>query len=321
MKRLTVSILLCLLVAFAGIPVNATFFQCSLRTQGYLGGCDNIYVRWFDQNTALNYRLDYSDGFSVTVPGNRQDWSRAGVGCGWGGQVRITGLYGTGGTCTVQYSGNLPHNRPCDQCVGQGTRPLGISHAANGRAYGAPGMIASAYATGLSTVTASATSLPLPRNLGGVRLTMGFDDEIECGLFYVSPNQINFLIPDEAPLGLVRFRATNTSGQSFAGEFFLTGQAPGVFTRDGTGSGAAAALFFPSAVVLYASGINPAALVSSAEVRVRTRGVDYPAFWVGNAPGFAGLVQINVLMPSSAIGSGASLFVNGAESQGFLLVR
>lgn len=293
--------------------------QCSLRTQGYLGGCDNIYARWFDgRRDALNYVLSYSDGYSVTVPGSRSDWSRVGVGCGWGGQIRITGNYPGGLFCTVQYSGNLPHNRPCEQCSGS-VQPLSIQNAANGRSYSAPGGIVAAYAIGLSTVTELARSVPLPTQLGNVQVRFG-DAEQLCGLFYVSPNQINFQLPEDAPLGLQRVSVTNPSGVRFFGDVFLTEQAPGVFTRNGSGSGAAAADYLPGFVVLYGTGIVPER-VGVSDVYLRTGGQGVRAAWIGRAPGFVGLTQINIPLASFQNGQGASLVVGGNESQGFQLIR
>lgn len=307
------------LVVLAGLPSggSASFFQCDLRTQGYLGGCDNIYVRWFDgRRDAIGYSISYADGFVVNVPGNRTDWSRTGVGCGWGGQIRITGNYPGGAVCSVQYSGNLPHNRPCDQCEGV-AQPLTILSAANGRAYSAPGAIVAGYAANLSTVTESARSLPLPLRLGNVEVRFGVNEEL-CGLFYVSPNQVNFVLPDDAPLGLQRVSVTNPSGVRFFGDVFLTEQAPGVFTRDGTGSGAAAAYFPPGFAVIYATGIDPAR-VDVSDVYLNTGGRGVRASWVGYAPGFVGLVQLNFPLASFADNQGASVIVNGAESQGFTL--
>lgn len=322
-RNFSLGLLLLFVVVGLGSSRRAASFSqaCSLKTQGYLGGCDNIYSKWLDgRRDAVSYLLHYSDGYSVAVPGNRSDWSRTGVGCGWSGQIVVTGNYPGGAVCSAQYSGNLPHNRGCDQCVGVGSQPLAIVNAANSRAYAAPGSIVAAYSTGISTETASARSIPLPREMGGVRVFVGFDQETQCELFYVSPNQINFLMPDVG-VGLQRITAVNASGQRFAGDVFLTHPAPGVFTRDGTGEGRAAADWYPWGVSLYVTGLNPAFIASPDFVRIRTRGQEYPALWVGWAPGFVGLAQVNVPLPAGVAGSGASLFVGSAESQGFLLVR
>lgn len=313
----------CLALAVAPESTKATF-QCSLRTQGYLGGCSNIYVRWFDQQPALNYTIRYADGYTITVPGSRQNWNRPEqpveptnpewISCGWGGQITIIGTYATGGTCFASYTGNLPHNRPCDQCSANGTVNLdGVQNAANGRAYGSPNSILSAYGQGITMTTLSAPSLPLPTELAGVHV---FADDAPCQLFFVSPSQVNFLIPNVG-VGLKRITVTNDSGSHFVGDIFLTHPAPGVFMRrDGI---TAAVDWYPWGVSLYATGIDPALVADVATVRLRTRGIEYPASWIGWAPGYVGLVQINVPLPAGVAGAGASLFVGSAESQGFIL--
>ena len=241
---------------------------------------------------------------SVALPGSAQDYSRTGVGCGWGGQITIIGTYGTGGTCTASYSGNLPHNRPCDQCAASGIAPLdGIQNAANGRAYAAPGSIVAAYGSGIATTTQGAGFLPLPTELAGVKVFAGPNAE-QCQLFYVSPGQVNFLLPNLG-VGLNQITIVNASGSQFRGDLFLTHPAPGVFTRDGL---RVAADFYPWGVSLYATGIVPEWVADPRDVRIRTGGIEYPASWVGYAPGFAGLVQINVPLPPGVVGSGASLF-------------
>ena len=63
----------------------------------------------------------------------------------------------------------------------------------------APGGIASLFGVGLSDTTESATSLPLPKQLGGVRVIVG---GIEAALFFVSPGQINFQFPANISPGL-----------------------------------------------------------------------------------------------------------------------
>ena len=60
----------------------------------------------------------------------------------------------------------------------------------------APGEFISIFGTGLASTTASATSLPLPgqAGLGGVQVTV---NGVYAPLSYVSPTQINLLVPYE----------------------------------------------------------------------------------------------------------------------------
>ncbi|MBM3756472.1 MAG: hypothetical protein FJW38_21095, partial [Acidobacteria bacterium] len=57
-----------------------------------------------------------------------------------------------------------------------------------------PGAVASIFGTSLALSTASASSVPLPATLGGVRVIV---NGRAAPLFYVSPGQINFQLPDD----------------------------------------------------------------------------------------------------------------------------
>ena len=63
----------------------------------------------------------------------------------------------------------------------------------------APGGIASLFGVNMTDVTESATALPLPKELGGVRVIV---DGLEAALFFVSPGQINFQFPSDSFGGL-----------------------------------------------------------------------------------------------------------------------
>lgn len=319
-----------LLLGVAAVFAVATFFisslfaqsaACSLKTAGYLGGCDNIYLKWFDgRRDATSYRLAFADGAVVTVPGNRLDYSRLGVGCGWGGQVTITGFYSGGLVCSASYAGNLPHNRPCDQCVGV-SGLLEVVSAANFRSALAPGAIATAFGVNLSTETQAARALPLPDLLAGVRVFVG---ETPAKLFYVSPTQINFELPPSLAPGYYQIRATNAAGVSFTGYAFLAEQAPAVFSVDRTGGGDAAADYLTFAndpgavwVSLWVSGLR-APLAASECVLVLADGSRHLAQFAGPSPYFAGVWQLNFRLASRGK-TGATLRVAAWESQGFFL--
>jgi hypothetical protein len=57
---------------------------------------------------------------------------------------------------------------------------------------GSPGSIATIFGTNLGAATAIAPGVPLPRQLGGTRVTW---NGVAAPLFYVSPTQINFQVP------------------------------------------------------------------------------------------------------------------------------
>jgi len=182
----------------------------------------------------------------------------------------------------------------------------------------------------------SASTVPLPTTLGGVRVRVGNAD---AGIFFAAPSQINFLVPTTTADGAnVAITVTNSDNSTRTGTFTVVRGAPGVFSAKATGLGAAAALTtFDGAVyqpvanpdgterdvdpgtrqrqnvlVLYATGIrnttaqNPTDGNGVAEaVTVRIQGVPATVFFAGPAPGFVGLDQLNVFIPFELAGFGS----------------
>jgi uncharacterized protein (TIGR03437 family) len=321
LSRLVLMVLLFMAVGYLPEP-TAAFQSCTLRTQGYLGGCTSVNVLWFTQtpqSQISHFNLNTFQG-GFTTPNTARSFSIP-TSCSSGGQVIIQEVRTNGTICSAQYSGNLPHNRPCDQCAAI-SGPISVVNAANFRSSTTADSIAVIFGDGLATETVSANSFPLPTSLAGVQV---FFDGQQCELFFVSPKQVNFRIPFSAVAGLRTVRVTNREGKSFFGDVYIQSQAPGIFTRDATGGGAAAAAYLvfgaQTYAVLFATGINPD-LIGATDVSIQTVTGRFPASWVGRAPGFAGLVQINVPIPASQLdGRGATLNVAVWQSQGFILQR
>lgn len=192
----------------------------------------------------------------------------------------------------------------------------------------------------------SATSIPLPTTLGGVRVRVGNAD---AGLFFVAPGQINFKIPSGlADTTNATVTVTNSDNSARTGTFTIVRGAPGVFSAKATGAGVAAAqttfdgaafqnIFNangdeidvdagsrqrPNVLVLYATGIRntPAANPSDGNgvaeaVTVKFQGVAGQVLFAGPAPGFEGLDQINVIIPPELAGLGSIRIVVSANSR------
>jgi uncharacterized protein (TIGR03437 family) len=122
---------------------------------------------------------------------------------------------------------------------------IGVS-AANGTRVVAPGSIAAIYGANLAPGTA-ATASPAnpPVSLGGISLhvrdSLGADRLAQ--LFFVSPTHVNFLVPDATAEGLAALNIDDGHLPLVEGLRATVIQllAPGFFTADGSGAGAAAA--------------------------------------------------------------------------------
>ncbi len=214
---------------------------------------------------------------------------------------------------------------------------LATVNAANGNDLRlAPGMIASVYPQALNVPfgdqTVGAGSLPLPTTLGDIQVLI---DDKPVPLIYVSPGQINFIVPMAvATSGTAEFQVVKSPlGQILAsGPATLDRASPALFTVSQGASGQLAAINADDNTVnsptnavgrgkiitLYGTGAgfisgSPAdgaaptgALNTDARPRV-VIGTDFVPdeniLYSGVAPGFPGLWQINVKIPDNVLPS------------------
>jgi len=205
-----------------------------------------------------------------------------------------------------------------------------VVHSATNQQVLAPNTFGTIYGKGLSWSTRSLGPADLlgnflPPYLLGSGVTV-FVDGFAAPVFYVSPEQINFLVPNTAlpeREAKVRVNLDGVSGPEV--NVRLKAVAPGLFLRDL--ETAAAVRLDGSAleeknlaapgedVVLFATGLGPllpepaymevvrsaAPLARRTEFRVFLNGVaveDKRVRYAGAAPGFAGLYQINLWLPA-----------------------
>jgi uncharacterized protein (TIGR03437 family) len=208
----------------------------------------------------------------------------------------------------------------------------------------APDSLASLYGANLAPGVAEASAQPLPLALGGV--TLSVTDAAGVGraapLLYVSPGQINFLVPDGTAPGLATLVV---AGQTFTAA--VQPVAPTLFSMNGAGSGVAAAtaimvqaanpLLQTSVPVFQCTGANCASVPivlggdtlvyvsffgtgirnrsSLADVAMTINGIGVPVLYAGPAPGFTGLDQVNAALVLSLRGSGESKVVLTVDGQ------
>ncbi|MDQ2900568.1 MAG: hypothetical protein M3Y07_12335, partial [Acidobacteriota bacterium] len=188
----------------------------------------------------------------------------------------------------------------------------------------APGSIVSLFGTNLAQGTASALDAPLPKSLGGVSLTV---KGLAAPLFYVSPTQINAQIPFEAIPGaaslVVSVAGANAPTTTFVA---IENTAPGLFqygrnravvqNQDGQVNDPTHSAVQGTVVTAYLTGQgpvdNPVATGSpapdaplsraTAKVAASIGGQGTEIEFAGLAPGFVGLLQVNLRVPDMPAG-------------------
>jgi uncharacterized protein (TIGR03437 family) len=211
----------------------------------------------------------------------------------------------------------------------------------------AAGSIVSAYGVDLATQTTSASSTPLPVNLGGTSVNIVDSTGVTtpAPLFFVSPGQANFLIPTSVAKGSASIGIVSGDGKISSGTVTIASVAPGLFTVNSGGLAAADVItveadgtqvsnnsyqvvngavvplpinLSPPAqqvvLVLFGTGISGASSVSNVSVQIG--GLSLPVAYAG-PQGDAGLDQVNVVIPASLAGTGdttLSVVVDGAVS-------
>ncbi|NOT63317.1 MAG: hypothetical protein HOP19_24170 [Acidobacteria bacterium] len=120
----------------------------------------------------------------------------------------------------------------------------------------APDSMASLFGVNMTNVTAAGASVPLPTTLAEaqVRIRDAAGVERDAPLFFVSPGQINFLVPPKTGLGNATINLRLQNSTIATGTVAIARTAPGLFAANADGSGVAAALllrFKPNGAQIY----------------------------------------------------------------------
>ena len=169
------------------------------------------------------------------------------------------------GPCTIQASqaGNTNYAAalPVSQTFTVTAGTLAIESVLNAGSY-AGIQIASdectiAFGANFSTTAAKASSLTLSRILAGasVTITDSKGATLTAPLFYVSPTQINFLVPEGLAFGAATVTVTDPLGSKASFTATIATVSPSLFTADSSGTGAPAAV-----AVAYTPGTAPQSL-------------------------------------------------------------
>jgi uncharacterized protein (TIGR03437 family) len=204
--------------------------------------------------------------------------------------------------------------------------PLGTFSAANFTPGSSSGAIAAAFGAGLSTNTVPA-GLPLPTNLDGteVDVTDSLGAVRAANLFFVSPGQLNLLIPDGTANGAATVTVKRNGAPFAQGPLAIDTTSPGLFTQNSQGTGTPAAVLFrrrggvdtfeaispntpidlgPATdivlLIAFGTGIRGG---SQATATATISGTPAPVAFIGPQGELAGLDQANIGIPRSLSGS------------------
>jgi len=200
-------------------------------------------------------------------------------------------------------------------------------------------MIVAGFGQDLATSIEAASTTDLPTTLAGRSMVVADyrGNEKTAQLFYVSPSQINYLMPAGLAEGAYITKIIAGNQVVRAGFIYIAKVIPGVFTANANGDGVAAAVVvrtkpdgsqqyesmvsFDTAqnkyvatpidlgsetdqvvLVLFGTGWRNQSSLSAFSVKIK--GIDAPVQFAGMQPMLPGLDQLNALIPRSLIGSG-----------------
>lgn len=220
--------------------------------------------------------------------------------------------------------------------------PLVTASAASYRAQPfASESIAAAFGDDLAAATEAANSLPLPTTLAGTTVKVKDSAGVErlAPLFFVSPRQVNYLVPSETAVGDATAILTNSQGKVFEAYLNVRNVAPGLFSANADGKGVAAGVAFrvkadgasgyePIArydetqkkfvavpidlgpqtdqlfVILFGTGMRFRRSLSDVTAQFGSAANPAQALYVGPQDNFAGLDQVNLRVPRTLVGRG-----------------
>lgn len=220
--------------------------------------------------------------------------------------------------------------------MAQPPKSLAVVNSGNGGTVIAPNSLASALGKGIGASTESADP-PLPTILGGVSVQMTDSSKasVLVPLFYVNPNQINFVIPDGVAMGMATVKILNGDSTPMSTTVQVAPVAPGLLTTNGAGTGVAAAIAIRRSIAtqtdtevpvyhcdansctstpidvgadaqvfleLYGTGIR--GRTSLANVSATIDGVSATVLFAGPQGLFPGLDQVNLVLPQDLQGHG-----------------
>ena len=169
----------------------------------------------------------------------------------------------------------------------------------------APNEIVALFGAGMAFSSSSATALPLPQALGGTTVTITDSQGTArvCQLFFASPQQVNFVVPEGTAMGAASLTVMINGSVYASGQITIAPVAPSIFTINSSGTGLVAA--YTQSPAGYMLPYNPSTL-TPVPVNVSSGNVYMVMAGTGAAAGSASAAQAyigNVEVPVSSIGA------------------
>jgi uncharacterized protein (TIGR03437 family) len=315
------------------IPVNLNAGRINLTSFGVLDSDGTVRVVVINKDQALDAQAQ------ITAPGGFQNVTvlrlsapslteKTNIALG-GASVAADGTWSP---AKIEQAASMFGFYPVDVPAGSavlvsfGSGKLGVGNTAGGGTTVAPNSMASVYGQNLGFVARSTPSTDLPTTIAAVSASVKDSTATvrSAPLIYVSPSQVNLVIPDGTAPG----PATVYVGDS-AGPVQVATVAPGLFTLGGTKVAAATALRYPddgsaaTPVTVFQCGgtcqPTPIALDSQSTVYLTlygsgirngsnftamVGGVAVPVQFAGPQGQYPAFDQVNIPLPASLAGSG-----------------
>jgi uncharacterized protein (TIGR03437 family) len=219
-----------------------------------------------------------------------------------------------------------------------GNELTSVSAASYRRAGLAEESMVAAFGANLALTTEIATQIPLPTELAGttVKITDKLGVERFAPLFFVSPNQVNYLVPAGTASGYATVTVRNANGAQTIEQAQILDFAPGLLTANADGIGAPAGVvlrlgedgsihfestarfdpeqnkYVPKEIDMGAAGDQVFLVFFGTGLRkgdptlsdVKIGDIPVELLYLGEQPDFEGLDQVNVLLPRELAGKG-----------------
>ena len=280
-----------------------------------------------------SYDYTYSDGYSLSSTG-AYSTSTTNYVVGADG-IRI-------GSGIWPYLGiNVALPAPALSPTGVYLNPQGIVNAASSAPFTAriaPGELLTLYGNNLAASLAIAPQVPFPTTVGNVQVMV---NGAAVPIYYVSPTQISVIVPYGITGSIAQFQVSNAGTLSNTVTMAIGTTAPGVFTVPPGGLSYGAVLHADYSLVtpqspaqigetvqVYMTGLGAVtpsvgdgaaapsdSLVNTSNtITADISGTTATVAFAGLAPGFAGLYQVNVTIPTGLTAGDNYLDIAGPDA-------